>query len=155
MKRFISRIIHWLCLKRYQLIYSLGGKIVGARALVFQKDQVLLARHTYLEGWYTLGGMVDRLETPLNAIKRELVEEAGVIVTEDPILLGIYRNNFQGKDDYVYLYIVKSFTRVESHSPEIEECRFFPVSELPTDVSNATKRRIQESLGLEPISETW
>lgn len=161
MKRLIPRMIHWLFKRRFQLIYFLGGKVVGARALVLQNDEVLLVQHTYIEGWYTIGGMVDRHETALEAIKRELREEADVHVTEDPELMGIYYTNFDGKDDFIFFYIVKSFTRREnsesmnSLSPEIEECRFFPLNALPEGTSQSTRRRILEYQGKVPIAKEW
>lgn len=152
---FIPKIIHWCSVKRFQFIYAIGGKVVGARALVIKENEVLLAEHTYLEGWYTLGGLVDRHETPLQAVKREVLEEAGVQVTEEPILLGVYHNTFKKRDDYVFLYVIKSFDLVESYSPEIKECRFFPIDQLPEGVSPSTQRRLQEFLGNVPVADIW
>lgn len=84
LRRTLSSFIHFVWNIRYRLIYLFHGKVVGARALVFRKvagkDEVMLIRHTYIEGWCTIGGEVDKNELPLAAIKREVFEEVGVKV---------------------------------------------------------------------------
>lgn len=140
---------------KQRIVFWLGGKTLGARALVIKEDEVLLVRHTYNEGWYTVGGTVDAGETPVKTIMRELLEEVGVTVEEEPLFMGIYHSDFLKRDDYVILYVVKLFSQVETVSPEIAELKWFKLNELPSDVSPATLRRIQEYLCEIPISENW
>jgi len=154
-RRFISSIIHFLWMLRYRLIYLLRGKVVGARALVIRDNEVLLIRHTYNEGWYTIGGEVDKTELPLDAVKREIGEEAGVKALKDPELMGVYHTTFGKRDDYIFFYIVKEFDLVDSSSPEIEECRWFPFDNLPMDISPSTKRRIDEYHQRSLITGKW
>lgn len=130
-------------------------KSVGARALVINQDQILLVKHTYISGWYTIGGGVEKGETGLEALKRELEEEVGIIIEENPSIFGFYHNTLGKCDDYIILYLCKTFDKKEAQSWEIREARWFPLQELPTDTSPATKRRVAEYLGLKPLSDKW
>lgn len=119
-------------------------------------NEILLVRLSYVKGWYLPGGGVNRGESFAQAMIRELHEECGVIPVESE-LLGIYFTNRQGKDDHVAVFVVPDFRLDPEHQrdPEIEEQRFFPVGDLPDDVTPATRRRIQEYLGAEEPSESW
>ncbi len=130
-------------------------KTMGARALVINKDQVLLIKHTYQKGWYTIGGMVEKNESPRKAILRELLEEVGLVPLEAPDLFSIYYSNFEKRDDYIAFYIVKKFDMTETYSPEIAEKKWFSLDELPVDITPSTKRRIDEFLGKKEKLDTW
>jgi 8-oxo-dGTP pyrophosphatase MutT (NUDIX family) len=130
-------------------------RTVGARTLVLQNDHILLVKHTYLPGWYTIGGGVDAGESGLQALIRELKEEVGVILHESPSILGFYHNPYEKRDDYVVVYVCKEFEKKEVVSKEILEARWFPLNALPPDISPATKRRIEEYLGRRPLSDVW
>ncbi|MES2906548.1 MAG: NUDIX domain-containing protein, partial [Pseudomonadota bacterium] len=54
------------------------GFTLGVRAVVLKGDDVLLVRHTYMDGWYLPGGGVDRGEALEKAAVRECFEEVGV-----------------------------------------------------------------------------
>lgn len=130
-------------------------KTIGARALVIQDDQVLLIKHTYLLGWHTIGGGVDKGETSLQALKRELMEEVGIELLEEPTIHGFYHKQKKRWDDYIILYVCKSFAQKSVSSLEIDEQRWFALDDLPQDISPATKRRIEEYLGQRAISDAW
>lgn len=155
MKFSIPHILHWLWNAKYRMVSWVGGKVVGARALVLEGDKVLLVRHTYGDSWYTIGGAVDRGETPMQAMVRELKEEVGVIPLEPPKLMNVYYTNYHKRDDYVIFYTVHAFTRVPSNSPEIAEIRWFNLEALPLDVSPGTKRRIEEYRGIRIPEDNW
>lgn len=134
----------------------IGAKTVGARALVVKNDEVLLVKHTYQKGWCTIGGTVDRNESPRAALLRELVEEVGVIVLEKPELFGLYHNKNHKRDDYVAFYIVNHFEmQKNSTSPEIAEKKWFPISHLPPDITPSTLKRIEEYLNQREKSDKW
>ncbi|MGV8949023.1 MAG: NUDIX domain-containing protein [Candidatus Paracaedibacter sp.] len=138
-----------------QLFRAVGAKTVGARALVVHNDQVLFVKHTYQKGWYTIGGMVDKGETTLQAVLRELVEEVGLTSLEKPELFGVYHSNQEKGDDHVAFYIVKKFHMVESYSPEIADKQWFSLNNLPEETTPATKRRVEEYLGIREKSDKW
>lgn len=158
-------LLHAIWKIRYKLVTLLGGKTVGVRALVISDtpkisgastQKILLIRHTYSHGWYTIGGAVEVGETPTEGILRELREEVGITVLEPPSLMGVYYTNNQGREDYVMLYVVKKWKMLEGHScAEIADKRWFLISELPPDVSPATQRRIEEFQGKREKTEKW
>lgn len=134
---------------------SVRKRTIGARGLVVKDDQILLITHTYQKGWCTIGGGVNRGESPLKAVVRELYEEAGVISEGTPQLFGIYHNTNEHRDDYVALYVVTDFTIQDVKSSEIAEKRWFSLYNLPEGTTSSTKRRIEEYLNLRPQSDKW
>jgi len=138
------------------LLFLLSKKTMGARALVIQEDQILLVKHTYISGWCTIGGGIDPGESGVQALKRELMEEVGIELFEEPPLLGLYHNPKGKRDDYVVLYVCKKFKRHDNvTSPEILDSQWFSLHNLPPDIAPGTKRRIEEYLGTRPLSDKW
>lgn len=64
--------------------------ILTARCIVVKDNKFLLVKHTYMPGWYHIGGGVDMEETPSQAVIRELQEEAGITCLTPPKLYNIY-----------------------------------------------------------------
>src|SRR5689334_8496618 len=60
------------------------GLTVGVRAAAIRDGQVCLVRHTYTAGWHLPGGGVEAGETALEAVGRELLEEAAITLDEAP-----------------------------------------------------------------------
>lgn len=149
---FFRRSLWYLITFWYALLRK---RTIGARGLVIKDDQILLITHTYQKGWCTIGGGVNRGESPLQAAVRELYEEAGVIVQGKPELFGVYHNTKDYRDDYVTLYVIKDFLIEDVKSSEIAEKRWFPLSQLPEDTTPATRRRIEEYLNLISQSDKW
>lgn len=137
------------------LLSLLAKRTVGVRALVVQNDQILLVKHTYQPQWYTVGGAVEKGETPLQAITRELKEEVGAILNSPPKLLSVYYSRLEKRDDYIIFYLVNPDQIEEVNSPEILEKKWFSFNQLPVDISPATQRRIDEYLGKSKISDIW
>ena len=145
------------CVTIKNIILSLFGvQTVGTRALVIKDQQILLVTHTYMPGWCSIGGGVDKGESPINAIKRELREEVGIKLNSAPRLFNVYYNNFQKRDDYVVLYICDDFVENDTKSwLEIKEKKWFRLNNLPKDITPSTKRRIEEYLELRDMSDKW
>ncbi len=140
--------------KSYQKL--VGRTTNGARAVIINdKDEVLLVMHTYTPGWHFPGGGVDKGESPREAVIREVREEAGVIVQENPVIFECYFNIYGGVDDIVSLYIIKKFQIQKIKSKEIAEVKWFPINRLPENASKATKRRIAEIFFNLEKSERW
>ena len=53
---------------------------LGVRGLVLDRDAgtIVLLRHTYVPGWQMPGGGVERGESALEALERELMEEGNI-----------------------------------------------------------------------------
>lgn len=137
-------------------IFSLlGKKTVGVRMLLIHEGKVLLIKHTYQPGWYTIGGGVDAGETLRQAMERELMEEVGAVLITPLKLFSVYYNRHDNQDDYVIFYIGDGEIKEKANSPEIAEFCWFSLDQLPADISPATRKRIEEYLGKQEISERW
>ena len=131
---------------------------LGVRGLVLDdQNRVLLVRHTYVSGFYLPGGGVESGETLMDALERELHEEANVLLDEPPELFGLYFNRRFSARDHVALYLVRSFRLTQPHAPdrEIAEAGFFALDALPDDTTPATRARLSEALEKAPISPYW
>jgi len=129
---------------------------LGSRALVVREDHVLLVRLTYQKGWFLPGGGVDKGETFYSAVLRELGEECG-IQSENPRLFGIYLNRKEHKVDHVAVYVVDKFSGEPrcQDADEIAEVQFFPMDNLPRDIWQGHRRRIEEYTGKRAIEHVW
>lgn len=134
------------------------GLTLGARALVVDEDRrVLLVQHSYVRGWHLPGGGVEPGETLLDALIRELREEANIEPTAPPRLHGIFFNERVSRRDHVAVFVVADFRQIAAPVPdrEIIAHGFFSLDQLPNDTTAATRARIIEVLGDAPISERW
>lgn len=130
---------------------------LGVRVAVLDPGRgVLLVRHTYRPGWSFPGGGVERRESLLAAAARELVEEANVRLTAPPTLFSVYSNTGFSASDHVVMFQATAFHQ-EPFTPnaEIAEARFFPLTELPADATEGTRRRLAELTGAAAISPDW
>ncbi|MBP0617998.1 NUDIX domain-containing protein [Jiella sp. KSK16Y-1] len=131
---------------------------LGVRAAVFDADErIFLVRHTYVSGWYLPGGGVDPGETAAEAICRELLEEGNVELDEPPTLVSVYFNRAASNRDHVLLYRSGGFRRSALKMPdrEIAETGFFDLDDLPEGTTEATRRRLDELAGRQPIDPYW
>lgn len=131
---------------------------LGVRGVVLDgQGQVFLIRHTYVAGWHLPGGGVETGETALDALKRELGEEACIAVDEPPVLAGVFFNRRISRRDHVLVYVIRRFTILGEKRPdrEIAEAGFFPVDRLPEGTTGATRRRLAEILHGQPPSPIW
>lgn len=130
---------------------------LGVRGLVRDSGGgVLLVKHTYTPGWHFPGGGVERGETALLSLMRELEEEAGVRPTAAPALIGVFANARNFPNDHVLLFEINAWTKIPATARgEIAERRFFSLDDLPPDVTKGTQRRLDEIAGSAPRSEEW
>lgn len=133
------------------------GMTLGVRAMVIDKGgSLLLVRHSYSPGWQFPGGGVERGETAITSLVRELQEEAAVRLTGEPQLFGFYSNEAHFRGDHVAFYIVREFAvRPFIPTREISDARFFSANSLPPDTTEATLRRIVEVQESTPRSPHW
>ena len=120
---------------------------LGVRALAFDAEgRILLVRHTYVRGWHLPGGGVERGQTMLDALARELREEANVEFGHAPELRSVHLITRVTKRDHVVLYLCENVrqTAPKERDLEIEEARFFSLDELPEATAASTATRIGE-----------
>ncbi|MEP7210616.1 MAG: NUDIX domain-containing protein [Alphaproteobacteria bacterium] len=130
---------------------------LGVRGVVVDGDgRVLLVRHTYIAGWHFPGGGVEKSETAPHSLGRELIEEAGIVLTEPAQLVSIHANHGSFPNDHVLLYRADRWTqgKASSHG-EIAEIGFFDPKAPPDGTTGGTKRRLAELFAGAPLSDDW
>lgn len=86
-----------------------GQHLVAVAALVFREGRVLSMRRAATKDagaglWETLSGRVQRGESPLAAVQREIDEECGLQVTIDPRPFEAYAATRAGEPMVVIVY---------------------------------------------------
>ena len=131
---------------------------LGVQGVVLDaSEQVLLVRHGYRPGWHFPGGGVEKGETVLNALRRELDEEVGISLAANPQLVGVYAHFATFPGDHIVLFAIREWRRERMPPPnaEIREQRFFPLADLPQDAAEGTRRRLAEITGAAEKSDRW
>ncbi len=151
-KRVRNRLFHVLFMLRRPMTLGARGVVYDAAA-----NAVFLIRHTYVPGWQLPGGGVERGESMVEALTRELREEANVELTGSPVLRSIHFNRQASPRDHVALFFVTEFRQTEPKTRDLEiaEAGFFPLDDLPAETTPATLRRIAELFGGEEASPYW
>src|SRR5262249_61670958 len=82
-ERLLRRLLHF----HWRFTRSLT---LGVRAVVIDAGgKVFLVRHSYVSGWHLPGGGVERGETLVQALARELSEEGNIEVVDAPRFHGV------------------------------------------------------------------
>jgi 8-oxo-dGTP pyrophosphatase MutT (NUDIX family) len=119
---------------------------VGVFAAIFDdKRRILCVKMNYgPKSWTTPGGKMDKEgESPLDALKREALEEANCLI-EPKRLVGVY--SIPSKDDIVF-FIESDLIELRDWEPdgEISDRQFFGWEELPSPMDSHNLRRIQDA----------
>ncbi len=113
---------NWLETKQLQVHF------VSAAGIVYKGDKVLLIR-TARRGWEYPGGIVEQGEAILDGLKREILEESGIIA-EPEYMTGIYQNLVK-KKGYGPLEGITLPTTVNL----VFRCRYISGETTPSDES--------------------
>jgi ADP-ribose pyrophosphatase YjhB (NUDIX family) len=133
------------------------GKTLGVRGVAIDEEgRLLVVKQTYTNGWIFPGGGIERGETAIESLSREMDEEAAVKVTGQPVMHGLFSNDRHFPGDHVAVYLVPQFT-VQAWKPslEISHRAFLPRDQIERDCSDAMKRRLAELLDGAEISGIW
>ena len=149
--RLMTRIVHvYFAMAR--------GMTMGVRAACFDEaGRVFLVRHSYVPGWHLPGGGIERGETALEALAKEMREEGNLFTGASPVLVHVYFNRQTSKRDHVLLYrcdsVVQTMPRLKDY--EIVEAGFFALDALPAETTAATRRRLEELAGRAAFADFW
>lgn len=124
---------------------------MGAAAVIINKEgKVLLVKHSYgKNNWDLPGGKAEANESAEETAKREVVEETGLNVKVER-LTGIYYDPTYDMHHFVFTAAVAENEEAAPSSPEILECGYFSVDDLPRPISDFTARRINEAIETNP-----
>lgn len=130
---------------------------MGAQGVVLDgAGRVLLIRHTYRPGWHFPGGGVEKNETVLEALARELREEAGVEIAGPPHLFSLYANFRLFPSDHVALFVVRDWKQHPfKPTAEIAEQGLFDPGRLPDGTIEPVRRRLAEILDGKELEPGW
>jgi 8-oxo-dGTP diphosphatase len=114
-------------------------------AITDESGRILCVRMNYAtRAWTTPGGRVEVGESPLDALKREVLEESGLDVVAEE-LVGVYSKPY--KDDIVLFFRA----RVVASNPwqpndEIAQMDYFARDDLPEPMGLVARTRIIDAL---------
>lgn len=118
-------------LRLYWFIFR--PKVRGARCLIESNGRILLIRQTYGDMLWTLpGGLIKSSETPEDAIRREVMEEVGLELSElRPI--GVFTDTKEYARDTVSCFRGEATAaKLKIDRDEVYEADWFKVDDLPT-----------------------
>lgn len=121
--------------------------LVGATAVVFRDEKVLLGKRADNGAWQAISGIVEPGEEPADAAARECLEEAGVVVSVDRLALvqQMPRVTYANGDQVDYLDLVFRCTWVSGDphpaDGELTEVGFYDLAAMG-EVDDAHLRKI-------------
>lgn len=124
------------------------NKLIGAASIILNdKNEVLLVKHSYGKcNWDLPGGKSEEKESAEETAMREVYEEIGLYVKIER-LTGIYYDPHYDMHHFVFLAKYEdSNHKPQPSSPEILECGYFSIDDLPKPISDFTYNRIINSL---------
>lgn len=128
----------------------------GVRAIaVTAAGQLLLVRHSYVDGWHLPGGGQEPGESAEAAVLRELREETGMVSHGAVRVLGALQHRPNFRRDTVTLALVEQVEFAFRPSLEIVEVGAFAPDALPDGTTAATRRRLAEWREGRPVPDAW
>lgn len=134
------------------------GLTLGVRAVIRNENgEFLLVRHTYTPGWHFPGGGVEKGETVLQALRKEVEQETGLKIVGKPRLHGIFHNSHVSSNDHVAVFLcaIDAPELARVRSAEISKIQYFSMEHLPADIDPGTKIRMREIANCDSVNEHW
>jgi 8-oxo-dGTP diphosphatase len=118
---------------------------VSVRMVILDRNQHVLMVKEKVDGGYTLpGGWADLFESPVEAIQKECLQEAGATVEVEKIS-GVYHYDFihrgSAQSQYVLVFKGRLTKPLKPWGHEITDVKFFPLNQLPKMLSNKIDRK--------------
>jgi len=134
--------------------YPTGPFSIGVGGIVIHEERVLLVKVTYgHQGWILPGGYVRPTETIGDAVKREVLEETGLLA--EPLELVSVRSRITGgRNDLYVAFLMKVVGGdLKPDGKEIAEARYFTLAEMEDrkdvpKLNTCILRRVHEAKSL-------
>ena len=122
----------------------------GALVAIWNKDEILLVKNSYVDYYCVPGGYLKETETPVEAAVRELAEEVSIQVSPDALKLGREETHaWEGKSDVVSIFDldVKERPVFRVDNREVIDAEFFsPQYALEIKLFPPLRRHIEARL---------
>lgn len=115
---------------------------VTVNAIVVKDEKILLAKRGTYKGksllesgkWALIGGFMDRDENLEQALKREVMEEAGWIIDNLKLFhIKDYPDRpAEDRQNVEFVFIVEAIERKTSHDEEVSRLQWYEINTLPT-----------------------
>jgi ADP-ribose pyrophosphatase YjhB (NUDIX family) len=116
---------------------------IAVSALIFDEGRVLLALRRDIDWWNLPGGGMEIGETVEDAVRREVLEETGLVV-EVGQCVGVYSKPQKQEVVLTFRCLVVGGTLVETE--ESRACRYFSPLDLPFNILPKHRQRINDAL---------
>lgn len=132
---------------RAEWLAGLNRKISGTGAYLFDESgNILIVKPTYKDGWSVPGGVVEENESPLECVKREILEELGISVKIKNLLILDYRKDSE-LESYQFIFNGEEISEekkllIRLQEDELSEYRFLPISEAMPLLRESHKKRL-------------
>jgi ADP-ribose pyrophosphatase YjhB (NUDIX family) len=129
----------------------------GVKVMPFSASgEILLIRNSYgrADLFVLPGGGIRPFEDPEKAARREIREELGCDLAELTFVSTHY-SKAEGKRDTIFLFQATILGEPTPDRREVTEARFFRLTELPQNLSAASRRRIAEHVGASIADGNW
>lgn len=132
---------------RAEWLASLNRKISGTGAYLFDENgNILIVKPTYKEGWSVPGGVIEENESPLDCVKREILEELGISLNIKKLLVLDYRKDPE-LESYQFIFTGETITenqksQIRLQESELSEIKFLPTNEAMLLLRESHKTRL-------------
>jgi len=132
---------------------SLPKKRISSGCLFFDENgQLLVVNPTYKETWEIPGGVVERNESPREAVIREVYEELGLFCRPERLLCVDFSDETETRTESLqFIFLGPVFTAeliatIKLPAEELSEYRFLPPKKATKLLNKKLRRRVRHCL---------